>query len=68
MFCLVGMRRATLPGREANANRGDNMLDRTELNRALAKAIAYKNCDKQHEAETWAKELVKLLQCASILK
>jgi hypothetical protein len=43
-------------------------MDRSEVNRALSKAIAYKNCGKQQEAEQWAKELVRLLECASILK
>ncbi len=43
------------------------MIDRSEVNRALAKAIAYKNCGKQDAAEQWAAELVRLLECAEIL-
>jgi len=43
-------------------------IDRTAVSRALAKAIAYKNCGKQAEAETWAATLVHLLECAEILK
>ena len=43
-------------------------IDRSEVSRALAKAIAYKNCNKQVEAEQWASKLVKLLECADILK
>lgn len=43
------------------------MLDRSEINRALAKAIAYKNCGKDHEAQQWAIRLVVLLQCSDIL-
>ena len=43
------------------------MIDRSEVNRALAKAIAYKQCGKQHDAETWARKLVELLECADIL-
>ncbi len=43
------------------------MIDRSEVNRALAKAIAYKNCGKQDAAEQWAAELVRLLECADIL-
>jgi hypothetical protein len=43
-------------------------MDRAELNRALAKAIAYKNCGKQVEAEEWARKLVVLLECADILR
>jgi hypothetical protein len=44
------------------------MIDRSEVNRALAKAIAYKQCGKQADAERWAAELVRLLECADILK
>mgnify|MGYP001584850873 CR=1 FL=1 len=43
-------------------------IDRSEVSRALAKAIAYKNCGKQDEAEAWARTLIKLLKCAEILK
>ena len=43
------------------------MLDRSEINRALAKAIAYKNCGKDRKASAWAAELVRLLECADIL-
>ncbi len=42
-------------------------LDRTEISRALAKAIAYKQCGRQGLAEQWARELVHLLECADIL-
>jgi hypothetical protein len=44
------------------------MIDRSEVSRALAKAIAYKNCGKDKDAEEWAKKLVELLECAKILK
>lgn len=43
------------------------MIDRAELARALAKAVAYKQCGKQAEAEEWARRLVELLECADIL-
>ena len=43
-------------------------LDRSEINRALAKAIAYKQCGKDTDAEQWARKLVELLECARILK
>ncbi len=43
-------------------------IDRTEVARALAKAIAYKQCGKQEAAEMWARKLVELLECAGILK
>ena len=44
------------------------MIDRSEVSRALAKAIAYKQCGKQQDAEQWARKLVELLECAEILK
>lgn len=43
------------------------MLDRSEINRALAKAIAYKQCGKEEEAREWAAQLVHLLEVADIL-
>lgn len=43
------------------------MIDRSEASRAMAKAIAYKQCGKQAEAEQWARELVRLLECSGIL-
>jgi len=43
-------------------------IDRSEVSRALAKAIAYKNCGKDRDAEEWARRLVRLLECADILK
>lgn len=43
------------------------MLDRTELNRALAKAIAYKQCGKDDEAREWGRTLIKLLELEEIL-
>ena len=44
------------------------MIDRSAVSRALAKAIAYKACGKDREAEQWARELVTLLECANILR
>jgi hypothetical protein len=43
------------------------MIDRSEVNRALAKAIAYKQCGKDRDAAIWAEKLVRLLECAEIL-
>lgn len=43
-------------------------IDRAACARALAKAIAYKLCGKQADAEHWARELVRLLECADILR
>ena len=45
----------------------ESVIDRSEVSRALAKAIAYKNCGKNATAEDWARKLVELLQCANIL-
>jgi hypothetical protein len=42
-------------------------MDRSEINRALAKAIAYKQCGKAAEARDWARKLINLLECAEIL-
>ena len=44
------------------------MLDRSKLAQALAKATAYKACGNNAKAEEWARELVRLLECADILK
>jgi hypothetical protein len=43
-------------------------MNRSEIARALAKAIAYKQCGKDKEAEQWARRLIELLECADILK
>lgn len=43
-------------------------INRSDVARALAKAIAYKQCGKQIEAEQWARTLVELLECADILR
>jgi hypothetical protein len=40
---------------------------RSEINRALAKAIAYKDCGKHDLAAEHARELIRLLGCADIL-
>ena len=43
-------------------------IDRSEVNRALAKAIAYQQCGKRRDAEEWGRKLVRLLELAEILK
>ena len=43
-------------------------MNRSEISRALAKALAYKQCGKDIQAERWAAELVRLLECATILR
>ena len=43
-------------------------IDRSEASRAMAKAIAYKACGKDIEAAIWALKLVRILECAEILK
>lgn len=42
-------------------------INRSEVSRALAKAIAYKQCGKHASAELWAARLLGLLECAEIL-
>jgi hypothetical protein len=42
-------------------------IDRVEISRALAKALAFKQCGQQRKAEAWAAILVDLLACADIL-
>lgn len=44
------------------------MIDRSAVSRALAKAIAYKQCGKDSDADAWAAELVRLLECEGILR
>ncbi len=43
-------------------------MDRSKINQALSKAIAYKQCGKERDAEQWARELLRLLELAQILK
>jgi hypothetical protein len=42
-------------------------MNRSEINQALAKAIAYKQCGKDQQAACWAARLVYLLECENIL-
>ncbi len=43
-------------------------IDRSEVARCLAKAIAYKACGKDAEARDWARKLITALQLADILR
>lgn len=43
-------------------------IDRSEAARAMAKAIAFKQCGKDADAAKWARELVRILECAEILR
>jgi hypothetical protein len=43
-------------------------INRTAAARALAKAIAYKDCGQHAKAELWAARLVGLLECADIIR
>ena len=46
-----------------------NKMDRSAINKALAKAMAYKACgNREAEARQWARELARLLEVADILK
>lgn len=42
-------------------------IDRSAAAQAMAKAIAYKQCGKDREANDWARRLVEILECADIL-
>ena len=44
------------------------MVDRSEVSRSLAKAIALQAVGKQDEAEEWARKLIRQLQLANILR
>ncbi len=46
----------------------NTQIDRSAINQALAKAIAYKQCGKDVEAAQWATKLVELLGAHEILK
>jgi hypothetical protein len=43
-------------------------IDRSEISRSLAKAIAFKNCGKNAEAAQWARKLIEQLELAEILR
>jgi hypothetical protein len=43
-------------------------VDRSEVSRSLAKAIAYQNVGKTEQAEEWARLLIEQLKLAQILK
>lgn len=42
-------------------------MDRRAINRALAKALAYRQVGNDAEVERWARELVRLLEVEDIL-
>ena len=42
-------------------------MDRSQINQALAKAIAYKQCGKDAAAAEWARKLIHLLELSNIL-
>ena len=44
------------------------MINRSEVSRCLAKAIAYKNVGKDREAAHWARKLIETLELAEILE
>ena len=43
-------------------------MDRSAINQALAKALAYKQCGKNADAEAWARKLITLLELSNILR
>lgn len=44
------------------------MTNRSEINRALAKALAYAECGKFEEAQRWGEVLIRKLELASVFK
>ena len=44
------------------------MIDRSSLNQALAKALAYKECGKLEEADKWGRVLVQMLKDLNVIK
>lgn len=43
-------------------------VDRVNASRALARAIAYRDCGKDQDADKWAVQLLKELQATGILR
>ena len=43
-------------------------LDRVNINRALAKCIAYVDCGKPEKAKAWAVQLMRELQARDIVR
>jgi hypothetical protein len=43
-------------------------IDRTNAARALAKAMAYRDCGKDREAEYWAIALMRELQATGVIR
>jgi hypothetical protein len=43
-------------------------INRSRLNTCLAKSVAYQQVGKTEDAEAWARELIRELQLADILK
>lgn len=42
-------------------------MDRTEINRTLSKAMAYKQCGQETQARAWGIKLITLLEMADII-
>lgn len=43
-------------------------MNRSEINRALAKALAYAECGKFDEAQAWGETLIRKLELAAVFK
>jgi hypothetical protein len=57
---------ATRTGRDARSGKL-SPAERSALNQALAKALAFKDAGKTQEAREWAAELVRLLKSHDLL-
>ena len=53
---------ASLPGVPSERSRKLSSAERSALNQALAKALAFRGAGKMPEAHQWAAELVRLLK------
>lgn len=63
------MRTTSAAARNARGARSGKLsaAERSALNQALAKALAFRDAGKMPEAREWAKELVKLLKSHDLL-
>jgi hypothetical protein len=63
------MRSASAPTRPARSTRSGKLspAERSALNQALAKALAFRDAGKMPAAREWAAELVRLLKSQDLL-
>ena len=66
----VALRSISAADRSAQGARAGRLsaAERSALNQALAKALAFRDAGKMPEAREWAEELVRLLRSHDLLK